>query len=301
MKRLFLLALAPVAAHAWDPAGHMLVGQIAWTHAKPATREKVAELVQHLDNRFNESQQYNFITAGCWMDDMRALGRDYQWGPLHYVTIPWTESGEPAEIPPAPNIVTAIDANLATLRDPKSTFDQRVEAVGMLLHFVGDIHQPLHATDRNSDRGGNAVLIDGIPFSDLKTKRGHNLHTYWDKAFRFTGKDGAITELWAAPELPQRPKTPDEGVIAAQATKIVADFPPANFPELKTPASAATMAQETHRLGCKSAYPPGDDPADTGVRKLTPEFVQTSLPIARGRIALAGYRLAALLDSLFAP
>jgi hypothetical protein len=299
VKRLAFAALLPLTAHAWDPAGHMLVGQIAWEHTRPAAREKVAALVQHLDNRFNEMQPYNFITAGCWMDDMRSLGSAYQWAKLHYVTIAWTPSGQPAPIPEPPHIVGGIDDSVAALRDPQTPFERRVEALGMLMHFLGDIHQPLHTTDRNNDRGGNAYLIDGVPFSDLQTKRGHNLHTFWDKAFRFTAAEGKIVEQWTAPEIHERPKAPGEGIIALQAAKIAATHPRESFPELAKPASAAAMAVESHVLGCQSAYPPGDPPTNSEVRPLPSDFVKASHPIATRRVALAGYRLAALLDELF--
>lgn len=301
MKRFLAFLFVPFVAQAWDPAGHMLVGQIAWEHAKPQAREKVFELVQHLDSRFNEGRQYNFVTAGCWMDDMRSLGRDYQWAKLHYVTIPWTESGAPAPIAEPPNIVSGITDSLAVLRDPQAPFERRVEAVGMIIHYYGDIHQPLHTTDRNGDRGGNGFLIAGIPFSDIQTKRGFNLHTFWDKAFRFTVAEGKVVELWSAPELSDRPKTPGEGVIARQAQKIMLTHPRESFPELQTPADGAAMAVESHVLGCKFAYPPGEPPTNSEVRALTPEFVRASYPLATRRVALAGYRLAELLNGIFAP
>jgi len=293
------LALLPATAGAWDPAGHMLVDQIAWDHASERARERAFELVQHLDHRFNEGRQYNFITAGCWMDDMRGLGRSYEWAKLHYVTIPWTPTGEPAPIPEPPHIVSSLADSTALLRDPTAPFDRRVEALGMLLHYYGDLHQPLHATDRNNDRGGNAVLIAGVDFSDLKTKRGHNLHTFWDKAFRFTAREGRIVELWSAPALHERPTAPGEGLVALEAKKIVLAHPRATFPELKTPADGAAIAQETHRVGCQSAYPPGAAPPPGEVLTLTPEFVQAAHEIATRRIALAGYRLAAALDAIF--
>jgi len=77
------------AAWAWDPTGHMLVDQIAWTQTKPAARERVTALVAKIDNRFNENRPYNFTTAGCWMDDMRATP-DYAYSLWHYVDMPFT-------------------------------------------------------------------------------------------------------------------------------------------------------------------------------------------------------------------
>jgi hypothetical protein len=296
-----LSAFAPVAAQAWDAAGHMLVGQIAWEQMTPATRGRAGELVKALDTRFSGGQPYNFITAGCWMDDMRALGRDYPWGPLHYVTIPWTATGELADLPPAPNIVTGIAESLDTLRAAQATPAQRTEALGMLIHYVGDIHQPLHTTDRNNDRGGNALLISGVPFSDLISKQGRNLHTFWDKAFRFTGEGSAIVEVWTAPSVAGRPAAPGEGVIAKQAEKIIARFPRAKLPELGGVANAAAWAKESHVVGCLHAYPVGEPSDPMEIRVLTPAFATASQEIANQRIALAGHRLGDLLNKVLTP
>ena len=290
--------LLPALAQAWDAAGHMLVGEIAWQQMTPAAREKAAALVQPLDTRFTEGRSYNFVTAGCWMDDMRGLGRDYPWSKLHYVTIPWTPTGLPAEIPQPPNVVSAIEDNLRTLRSADATPAQRTEALGMLVHFVGDIHQPLHTTDRNNDRGGNALLISGVPFSDLLSKQGKNLHTFWDKAFRFDGQGPAIVELWKAPREVERPQAPGEGIIAGQAKKIIARFPREKLPELAGPADGAAWAKESHMAGCLHAYPVGEPSDPMEIRVLTPAFARNAQEVANRRIALAGYRLGALLNDL---
>lgn len=298
--RLGLLALfLPVVAQAWDAAGHMLVGEIAWQQMTPAAREKAAALVQPLDTRFTEGRPYNFITAGCWMDDMRGLGRDYPWSKLHYVTIPWTPTGLPAEIPPPPNVVSGIEDTTRTLRSADATLAQRTEALGMLVHFVGDIHQPLHTTDRNNDRGGNALLISGVPFSDLMSKQGKNLHTFWDKAFRFDGQGPAIVEVWTAPKEVDRPQAPGEGIIAEQAKKIVARFPREKLPELAGPADGSAWAKESHMAGCLHAYPAGEPLDNTEIRVLTPAFAHNAQEVANRRIALAGYRLGDLLNAIF--
>jgi hypothetical protein len=303
VRRLLLgaaLALLPLAAGAWDAAGHMLVGQIAWENTRPAARAKVTELVTNLENTFNENQPYNFITASCWMDDMRSK-KGYAWGAWHYVDIAFTPSGAPCAIPPeGPHIVWAIEQNLKTLRDPASTPAQMTEAVAMLMHFVGDIHQPLHATDWN-DRGGNTFLIHGVPFTDLWPGSVPNLHAFWDKAFRFDARQGAVVELWASPKIPARPKTPGEGVIADEATKIMAAFRQGSLPQLNRPNTAAAWACETHEAGCLAAYPLGPHPSDHEVVTLEPAFVHRAGQLAQLRVALAGYRLARVLNELFAP
>jgi hypothetical protein len=294
------LAFLPLAAGAWDAAGHMLVDQIAWEGTKPAAREKVTALVADLENTYNGGQPYNFVTAACWMDDMRSK-KGYAWGAWHFVDIAFTPSGAPCSIPPeGPHIVWAIEENLKTLRDSASTNAQRTEALAMLLHFVGDIHQPLHATDWN-DRGGNSFLIHGVPFTDLFPGSVPNLHSFWDKAFRFDGRKGANVELWVSPKVGARPKAPGEGVIAAEAAKIMAAFRQGSLPQLNRPYTPAAWAFETHEAGCLAAYPLGPHPSDHEVVTLQPDFVHRAGQVAQLRIALAGYRLAQVLNELFAP
>ena len=99
-----LTAIMPRDVEAWDAAGHMLVGEIAWTQMTPAARERAAELVKTLDPRFHGGRPYNFITAGCWMDDMRSK-KGYAWSKWHYVNIPFTPSGTECVLPEPPHVV----------------------------------------------------------------------------------------------------------------------------------------------------------------------------------------------------
>jgi len=294
------IASLPIAASAWDGAGHMLVGQIAWEHTRPEARARVSALVAGLETTYNDGKTYNFITASCWMDDMRAK-KDYAWSKLHYVDLPYTPSGAPCVLPAeGPNIVTAIEQSLAELRNPATSPDQQALAMAMLMHFAGDIHQPLHATDWN-DRGGNGFIIAGVPFTDLMGRGGANLHTLWDKGYRFDGREGANVELWKSPTVAERPKAPGEGVIASEAAKIIASFPPAGLPELGRVNTAANWACESHVIGCHAAYPLGPHPSDHEVVTLAPDFVRRTGQIAQARVAIAGYRLAAVLNELFVP
>ena len=170
----------------------------------------------------------------------------------------------------------------------------------MLMHFVGDVHQPLHCTDRNNDRGGNGVLIAGVVFSDLRANSVPNLHTYWDKAFRFDAKDGKIAEVWVAPPILDRPKIAGEGIIGAEAAKIEAQFPREKETATLAKTAAEDWARESYALGCAVVYPANSDATDHAVVPITPEYAARSHPIALERVALAGYRLADLLNALFA-
>lgn len=299
MKR-FAAALLTLAAtaHAWDLAGHMIAGEIAWQASTPAVREKVAGLVRELDTTFSGGVPYNFVTAQAWLDDMRAQGRAYQWAKLHYVDIAKTDDGSAFALPEPPHIVWAIEDSLKTLRDPQAAPTKRSEALGILMHCVGDIHQPLHACTWD-DYGGNRYLLAGVAFSDLYKGGRGNLHAFWDEAYRVEARDGKIVESFITPPITSRPAPGDKGVIKSAASQIVAEYPVESLAAEIATLDPVAWARESHMLGCTKAYPPGPHPRDTGVHTLAPEFAAPARRIAQRRIALAGYRLAKVLAELF--
>jgi hypothetical protein len=81
--------------------------------------------------------------------------------------------------PPKACVVDKINQFAAELADPGTDAEERIFALKFLLHFVGDVHQPLHSSD-NHDRGGNEVKVsaDGIQHQSKD-----ELHGYWDKQF----------------------------------------------------------------------------------------------------------------------
>jgi hypothetical protein len=276
----------------------MLIGQIAWETTAPEVRARVGYLAKSLENTYNENQPYNFVTAGCWMDDMRSK-KGYAWSKWHYVNIDWTADGKAFELPEPPHVVWALAESLKILKAPEVTPQKSAEALAMVMHFVGDIHQPLHATERN-DRGGNGVLIHGVPFTDLWPGTVPNLHAFWDKAFRFDKADGKIVELWQCPLTAERPKAVGEGVIADEAAKIMAKFSAESLKEEIAQMDPIEWTRESHTLGCTDGYPAGFAPSDHHVVELSPEFVAKSRAIASRQIALAGYRLARMLNDALA-
>ncbi len=291
---LFLSA----SALAWDPAGHMLVDQVAWTQTKPEVRARVDELVAKLESTYNNSQPYNFVTTGTWMDDMRSK-KGYEWSKWHYVNLDWTADGVAFALPEPPHVVWAIGESLKTLKTGDAAPDQLAQALAMVMHFVGDVHQPMHATDRG-DRGGNGVLIMSVPFSDLWPGTKANLHAFWDKAFRFDNADGKIAEIWQCPPTPDRPKSATEGVIAEQAAKIIAKYPATSLTAEIAQMDPVEWTRESHQLGCVSGYPAGFVPSDNHAVELTGDFAAKSRAIAERQIALAGYRLAKILNESLA-
>jgi hypothetical protein len=151
-----------------------------------------------------------------------------------------------------------------------------------IIHFVGDIHQPLHCATRvdsahpDGDRGGNLVSIK------VGTKK-TNLHSYWDGGIGSFPKTGANF------------KPPALSLIGPAATKARAGNP-ATDPKLKLndPTNYQAWADESLALAQTVAYK-----GMTSGSTPTAAYNTKATKVARKRVAWGGYRLAALLNSIW--
>lgn len=303
---LAILLFSASLAHAWDPLGHMLVCQIAYDHLTPEAKTRIEAALARFNAEDKPDAPYTFVTAGCWMDDIRSRTQPEfkQYAPWHYVNLPFTAEGLPLpDASAGANVITGVqkceDVLAGRVNDPSMDKDQ---ALVMLLHLVGDIHQPLHATSRGDDMGGNKVKIGNLkdPLVDLIFSKGGNLHFYWDSAYRRVFQSGYATVSFEAPLYDRA--TPAAGhldavaLVREQAAAIEKKFPPASF---KNQGDAAAWALESHAIGFSLAY--GQLPKSTGADgvKLAEAYVKASREVAEQRIAFAGYRLAALLNGSY--
>ena len=273
-----LLVIPMAASQAWDAGGHRLIDTLAARKLRPEVVQQIDALLPLLDARFHQGRPYDFETAGTWMDDMRGLGREYKWARWHYIDIP-CNGDRSYSVPPPPHALCALDQATEVLRNKNAEPKARAEALGQIIHLVGDIHQPLHVADRK-DRGGNDVPIAPLTASDFGPK---NLHAFWDAAYRYDAREGKITELHVTSE-----QALAHGVSPQDANLLLASQHPWR-----------AWACETHAIACESGWPKegasGDKDAPV---QLTPAFVHAAHEIALERIALAGERLAALLNDL---
>jgi hypothetical protein len=175
LNSIFFLA-NPVLA--WNAEGHMVVAQIAYNHLDPEVKAKCDAVIAVNLGSFTSSSSSNFVTAAVWADDFKnALGT----GTSHYIDLPISLDGYPTNTfpPGVPNVVTAINQYIAVLQDPSQPLTNQATALRYLLHYVGDIEQPLHCangiTTNNASSGGDA---GGNGFS-LGSGNG-NLHSFWD-------------------------------------------------------------------------------------------------------------------------
>ena len=271
----------------------MLIAQIAFDTMPRAAALRIQQKLKPLHYGF---PPYNFVTAACWMDDIK---RDPQnpyrnLSALHYVDIPYSKGASHFEIPAGESAITELQQTIKDLH--KSTFDANEQARqwAIVMHLAGDIHQPLHCVDHD-DRGGNDVAITGIP--DLpENPKTHNLHFFWDTAFGYDVYKGRLRKLYSSVYTENRSTDLKKGFIAWQAWRLLQKYPPQkmkNYADL----NVLDWARESYDDACNFAYAPVIASGKTPVF-LDADYVHRAHEIAARRIVLAGVRLGKLLTKL---
>ena len=161
---LALALLCPAQGQAWGPEGHRAAAAITAGRLCPAASAQVERLLGEM----------TVAEAALWPDRIRGEPEWAHTRDWHYINIgddtPFSALVEGA--PGHGRLLSAIRDNLALLADPQAAEERRREALGFVLHLVGDLHQPLHV-GRSEDRGGNAISVS---FAGQET----NLHRLWD-------------------------------------------------------------------------------------------------------------------------
>src|SRR5215469_2547710 len=175
---------------AWGPEGHDLVARIADAQLTPAARTQVAAIL---------GPGVTMASVSSWADSVRRDRPDS--GPWHYVDIPIDKKhlDMARDCPKGACVIHAIEDFEAQLRDPNTPPAKRKEALMFLIHFIGDMHQPLHSSD-NKDKGGNDthVVFNGRP---------GNLHGLWDSGLLGQiGQENDLFPSWSAESMKHRKK-----------------------------------------------------------------------------------------------
>lgn len=288
MRRTLLARLAASLAFltltsfalAWIDTGHMVIAEVAQTRLKPEVRQEIDRLLAYAKHPKGD----DIWSASCWADDIR--GERPETGRWHFTNIHFRADGKPStNKPPEDNIVAVITRFRAVLADRSKPDAERGEALRFLLHFVGDAHQPLHTTARDTDafpkgdRGGNDFKIGSPPsFSDM-SRPPTNLHFLWDMA------GGLYREI-------PRPLTAEgKQRVRSLAEQLVAKHPEAEMPEAEV-LDPSVWAQEGFELAKAQVYTleEGTVPSDA--------YLKNAQEVSGQRLVLAGYRLARLLNQL---
>jgi hypothetical protein len=250
------LTLVSTDALAWGAQGHRLVARVAEARLTPQARAEVDRLLA------NEPTP-TLAAIAPWADELRAkdpgLGkRSAGW---HYVNIGEDDCHYEVErhCRGGNCVVEALKVQTAILGDRSRSDAERAQALKFVVHFVGDIHQPMHA-GYGHDKGGNDFQVQ---FNG----RGTNLHSLWDSGMLNTLKldDDQYTQRLNAL---RAPKVGKHSRIDVDAVKWA-------------------------EASCRIAIAPGVYPPQ---RTLPAEYAATYLPVAESELRLAGERLAVLLN-----
>ncbi|WP_395328782.1 S1/P1 nuclease [Novosphingobium sp. BL-8H] len=267
------VSLAASPAFAWGALGHRTVAAIALENVKPATRAQIAALLRHqgeLDTP--ECSAKTFEDAAVWPDCIK--NKDERWrfafmSSWHYHDQPVCGTFDLKNDCRDGNCVTAqIDRNARLLADRKLAPAMRLEALILVTHFVGDVHQPLHVGE-NADQGGNKV---DSGYGDVP---GFNLHSVWDGLLA----ERAVSS--ANPPLVRRYSAEEKARLATGKTE--------------------DWARESWEISRDVIYPAaygGKLPCDVKDAKATwnEAAIEAAIPIVDQRIEQAGLRLAKMLD-----
>jgi hypothetical protein len=180
------LTITP-SAEAWGCRGHETVAALAEKHLTPEAKQAVLALLTanpidpQLKRYCGQRGLDPFIDSATWADDER--GRDPATAPWHFIDIPLsaTKGSAQAFCGAGGCVLTAITDQLAILKDRKAPGAKRAAALRFIIHFVGDLHQPLHGST-NSDRGGNCVPVKYFTRNPHAHNNSYtpNLHHVWD-------------------------------------------------------------------------------------------------------------------------
>ncbi len=252
MKKLFLpllLIFYSTSILAWGPTGHRATGWIADKHLSKKARKEIERILGG----------QSLAMASTWMDEVRSDSTYNHMTDWHWVTIQEGKTYEGEEKNPNGDIIGTIERIIEELKSGKFTGKEEAERVKILIHLIGDLHQPLHV-GIGTDKGGNDIKVKWFG-SDS------NLHRVWDS-------DMIDDTRLSYSELAQSLTPPDAVTVKNWQGSSVRQWAMESM-TYRTP----VYATGNGRLGYKYSY--------------------DNFHIVRTRLNQAGIRLAAVLNDIY--
>lgn len=248
-----LCALVPLQSWAWGQKGHDVVACIAESHLTPATKAAV-------DSIFNGK---SIVYYANWLDNASHTPEFAYSKTWHYKNIDADQTFRSAPQNPDGDIVKAINEQSALLSAPTASIDDKALALKMVVHLLGDIHQPMHL-GHASDLGGNRWDVKYF-------KSPANLHGVWDSRVLEAGHKWSYTE-W---------KDQIDRATPEATAQILTDAYPEHW------------AEETYEI-CKQVY--DATPVNTNIAY---DYIAQWTPVIERQLLSGGLRLADMLNTIF--
>jgi hypothetical protein len=156
------MLLVSIEGWAWGPTGHRVVGLVAQLHLNAKAKKKLSMILGH--------QSLPLITT--WMDDIRSDSTHIDMADWHWVTVETGSTYEQSPKNPKGDVIATLQRVIKELSSHQLTAAQELDDIRILVHLVGDIHQPLHVGCCD-DNGGNKAKVKWFG-------RETSLHHVWD-------------------------------------------------------------------------------------------------------------------------
>lgn len=248
---LFIVNSSFISVDDWGPTGHRVTGKIAEKHLKKRAKKKIEKLLN--------GKSLAFVST--YADQIKSDKKYDKYKPWHYVNMPLDGNYETAKKNPKGDMVTGINKCIEVLKDKNSSIADKQFFLKMLIHLVGDLHQPLHI-GRAEDKGGNDIQVRWF-------YRGSNLHRVWDED---------MIEEWNM-SYDELAKNVDK--LSKQQIKVIQQ------------GSIIDWLKDTHKL-TKPVY----ESAKAG-EKLRYRYSYDHFPTVRKQLQKGGIRLAKVLNDIF--
>lgn len=163
LPAFIMLTASTEKAIFWGKNGHRATGKIAEEHLTRKAKKCIDKLLN--------GQSLAFVST--FADEIKSDRAYSEFYPWHYVNMDLDQTYEEAEKNPKGDLVTGIAKCISVLKDDNSSDKDKKFYLKLLVHFIGDLHQPLHI-GRKEDKGGNSIQVQWFG-------RGTNLHRVWDE------------------------------------------------------------------------------------------------------------------------
>lgn len=169
MMRLLLLTLVLLLSNSvvasdddWGKTGHRVTGHIAQQYLSNKAKKAIDKLLVGA----------SLAEVSTYADEIKSDASYKSYGPWHYVNVPFDKTYDTHPKSERGDLMQGIDTCIAVLQDEDSPRQDKIFHLKLLVHFIGDLHQPLH-TGIAKDKGGNDFQLQWFG-------KGTNLHRVWD-------------------------------------------------------------------------------------------------------------------------
>lgn len=149
-------------AEDWGQTGHRVVGEIATHYLNKKAKKALSKLLD----------EASLAYVSTYSDEIKSDHNFDDYNPWHYINMPLDADYDPSKASEKGDLFQGIQKCISVLKDQRSSKEDKQFHLKLLVHFMGDLHQPMHV-GREEDRGGNDIRLKWFG-------RNTNLHTIWD-------------------------------------------------------------------------------------------------------------------------